>query len=190
MKNDTRLIIQGLLLTSSIAVLVYLRGVYLLARESPSSSSSSSSSPPQQSSLSSDKDTNAISDASQSQSQLLVVTRVHKKASSSMPDPMKVLSFINNAMYYSSHILICIGSDKYDDILSYMETIKELVARADSIDGSTARIDHIHFLPVVPWGYFTTALNAALLYAQDKKFKYIAFQVTTHHVNTVYKSSV
>jgi len=182
MKNDTKLIIRGLLLTSSIAVLVYLRGVYLLSRKSSSSSSSASSSS-QPSPLNSDKDTNAILDASQSQSQLLVVTRVHRKASSSMPDPMKVLSFINSAMYYSSHILICIGSDKYDDILSYIETIKVLVARSDFIDGSIARMDHIHFLPVVPWGHFTTALNVALLYAQDKQFKYIAFQVS-HHINT------
>jgi len=92
-----------------------------------------------------------------------------------MPDPLKVLSFIKSAMHYSAHILICIGSDNYDDILSYIKTIKEVIA--DNKDGSLIKIEHIHFLPVVPWGYFTTALNAALLYAQDKKFKYIAFQV-------------
>jgi len=176
MKNSTILIIRGLIMTSSVALLMYLRGLYLLSSRTSSPSSSQSSSP---SNINKEKDTKTKSDtsSSQSKSSLLVVTRVHTMASTTMPDPIKVISFIHSAVHYSSHILICIGSENYIDIQSYIDTIRGLLEKANEEGIHIVNMDHIHFLAVSPWGYFTTALNAALQYAQDKQFKYMAFQV-------------
>lgn len=102
---------------------------------------------------------------------LLVATRIHMKAATSMPDLAKVIKFIRSSQLYSDGILICIGAEQFDTITTYIASIKNqlMEEKIDSVN--------ISLLPVFPWGYFTTSLNAAIQYAQDQHFSLIAFQV-------------
>lgn len=102
---------------------------------------------------------------------LVVVTRVHMKSASSMPDTGKVLSFIQNTKLYSDGIIICVGASDVTQINLYIDSVVHLLDERHE-DHST-----VIFLPVFPWGYFTTSLNAAILVAQDQMFDLIAFQV-------------
>lgn len=105
---------------------------------------------------------------------LVVATRVHMKSAASMPDPIKVLHFIQNTKLYADGILICVGADDITQVNLYIDNVKLMLTEQNE--------DHsmVTFLPVIPWGYFTTALNAAILFAQDGKFDRIAFQVRHH----------
>lgn len=93
------------------------------------------------------------------------------KAASSMPDISKVVKFVKNSQVYSDGILICLGAEDFQIIAQYIEDVKESLTK-ESLD-----ISHVHFLPVFPWGYFVTSLNAAVQYAQDNLYTLIAFQV-------------
>lgn len=99
----------------------------------------------------------------------LVVTRVHMKSASRMPDADKIVAFVKNSKLYAEEILVCIGADEYKLIETYKERVLDLLTKEGISSGVT-------LLPVSPWGYFTTSLNAAVQYAQDKKIDYIAFQ--------------
>lgn len=102
---------------------------------------------------------------------MLVATRIHMKAASSMPDISKVVKFIKSSQDFSDGVLICLGAEDYTAIEQYIEGVKESLNK-DSVDFS-----RVHFLPVFPWGYFVTSLNAAVQYAQDNLYTLIAFQV-------------
>ena len=115
---------------------------------------------------------------------MLVATRIHMKAASSMPDVSKVVKFIKNSQVYSDGILICLGAENYEVVLQYIVHVKESLTE-NSVDFS-----HVHFLPVFPWGYFVTSLNAAVQYAQDNLYTLIAFQVSFPRVLTKVSSSV
>ena len=101
---------------------------------------------------------------------LLVVTRVHMKAASKMPDAKKLVEFVKHSKQYTNKILVCVGADEYIMIMSYIDHAKQLLNKE-------SLLSIVQFMPVRPWGYFIFPLNVALQYAQDIKSKYIAFQV-------------
>jgi hypothetical protein len=103
---------------------------------------------------------------------LLVVTRVHMKSASAMPDTEKVAQFVRDSQSYSHGCLICIGGGQAL-VEPYMASIYEKLS-AYAVDTSSVML-----LPVSPWGVYTPALNAAVQYAQDKKYDRIAYQVRT-----------
>lgn len=102
---------------------------------------------------------------------LIVVTRVHMKSASSMPDPMKILQFVRSVKSYADRILVCVGADDVSQVNTYIDSVKLL------LDDGHEDYSTVTFLPVIPWGHFTTSLNAAILFAQDNKFDRIAYQV-------------
>lgn len=107
---------------------------------------------------------------------LLVVSRVHMKSATTMPNPANVLNFILRVQEYASHILICVGADSVRDTEQYIQSAEALLEKFADKD-KFLNHTQVTFLPVFPWGYFTTPLNAAVQFAQDKGFKYIVFQV-------------
>jgi hypothetical protein len=54
---------------------------------------------------------------------VLVVTRVHMKAASAMPNPQKVLVFVTHLHSYASKILICVGAD--DDAIMQLAALRQ-----------------------------------------------------------------
>lgn len=104
---------------------------------------------------------------------MLVVTRIHMKEASTMPDVVKVVKFVQGSQRYSDGILICIGGNDFNAIQQYMLQIKENLA-LNNVNQS-----QVQLLPVHPWGHFVTSLNAAVGYAQDNKFQLIAYQVNS-----------
>jgi hypothetical protein len=102
---------------------------------------------------------------------VLVVTRVHMNAASALPDPEKVLGFIQSTAPYGDGVLICMGADDRTVIDTYRTKIEGLLQQ-HGLDKS-----RVHFLHISPWGYFTPALNYAVQFAQDHKYNRIAFQV-------------
>eukprot|EP01036_Dinobryon_divergens_P029865 gene29865-39030_t len=106
---------------------------------------------------------------------LLVVSRVHMKSATTMPNPANVLNFILRVQEYASHILICVGADSVRDTEQYIQSAEALLEKFADKD-KFLNHTQVTFLPVFPWGYFTTPLNAAVQFAQDKGFKYIVFQ--------------
>ena len=109
--------------------------------------------------------------------ELLVVSRVHMKSATSMPNPFNVLNFILRVQEYASHVLICVGADSVRDTEQYIESAEALLKTFAEKDKVFNNHTQVTFLPVFPWGYFTTPLNAAVQFAQDTGFKYIVFQV-------------
>ena len=116
---------------------------------------------------------------------LLVVSRVHMKSATTMPNPSSVLNFILRVQEYASHILICVGADSIRDTEHYIESAENLLRTVEK-DNKVLPNIQLTFLPVFPWGYFTTPLNAAVQFAQDKGFKYIVFQVYTYIHTYIY----
>ena len=102
---------------------------------------------------------------------IIVVTRVHMKSASSMPASDKVVEFVQSVSTFASHVLVCVGANNYSDAEAY---IALLVSKFDNMG---IMKETVTLLPIIPWGYFTTALNAAILFSQDKNFKYVLFQV-------------
>lgn len=108
--------------------------------------------------------------------QLLVVTRIHMNAASSLPDVSKVIKFVKDCKNYADGILVCIGAHEHsaaaaNQLAEYTQSIQNLL-RAEGLDKL-----NIYFLPISPWGYFTPALNYAVQFAQDHDFDNVAFQV-------------
>eukprot|EP01039_Chlorochromonas_danica_P007005 gene7006-7749_t len=100
-------------------------------------------------------------------SKLLVVTRLHGQQAVTLPPPEKLVSFVEGCKAYTQDILVCIGlRGKGVEALREYELAVEPFAPACRVT----------FLPIEPWGYYTTALNHALLYAQDHDFDLVAFQ--------------
>ena len=107
---------------------------------------------------------------------LLIVSRVHMKSATTMPNPSNVLNFILRVQEYASHVLICVGAASVRDTEQYIQSAEALLEKFADKD-KFLNHTQVTFLPVFPWGYFTTPLNAAVQFAQDKGFKYIVFQV-------------
>lgn len=101
---------------------------------------------------------------------LLVVTRVHTKSAAQIADPSKVVQFVKQVKGYGGDVLICLGAEDYSFLAHYISDVKQELTDADiSMEG-------VDFLPIAPWGYYVTALNAALSYAQDNGYNRIAYQ--------------
>ena len=107
-------------------------------------------------------------------SNLLVVTRVHMKSASAMPDPLKIVEFVKNTHSYATKILVCVGAADSGKIDEYIVGAKrQLVELLLDVK--------VTFLPVQPWGYFVYPLNIAIEFAQDNDCQRVAFQVTLYH---------
>ena len=107
---------------------------------------------------------------------LLVCTRVHMKSADSMPQVEKILKFMEEVSSYADHIIICIGAPDIPFLQSYMDKLSVAMKAK-----SAALNNLVSLLPVQPWGHFVSPLNAAVIYAQDKGYQRIAFQVIPHH---------
>lgn len=100
---------------------------------------------------------------------LLVVTRVHMKEASKMPDPQNIVEFVKNSQLYATKILVCVGAADSRNIETYVNDAINLLTTQNLNEKVT-------FLPVHPWGYFVSSLNVAIRYAQDNDCSRIAFQ--------------
>jgi hypothetical protein len=102
---------------------------------------------------------------------LLIVTRIHMQSSRTMPDPTYAIKFIKKCINSNYSILICVGADTYETITLFCLQLSKMI--------KIHELDHydITIKPIFPWGYFIFPLNYAVQYAQDNKFKFIAFQV-------------
>lgn len=154
------IIVRSVLFCSSFAILLYIQNLYYLLYKANKK-------------IGNQLDHSQILTSSIS-TKLLVVTRVHMKSANTMPDPMKVINFIENCQTYANMILICVGSDSYLFIETYIASVKNILKERNQL---IIPMDNILFLPIIPWGYFTTSLNAAILQAQEYHYNYIAFQV-------------
>jgi hypothetical protein len=103
-------------------------------------------------------------------SKLLLVTRIHAANASSFPPNEVVQRFITSNKPYVSEILIVLGAKSLEELQIQLEKYSQLVHDLDL----TAVVT---ILPVFPWGYFTSALNQAILFGVDKQFDLLAFQV-------------
>lgn len=107
---------------------------------------------------------------------LLVATRIHMNAASSLPDISKVIRFIKACIGHADGVLVCVGAHDYSArtaavIEEYISSVTKQMHQ-EGIDTGKVK-----FLPIAPWGYFTPALNHAVQFAQDGGFGSIAFQV-------------
>lgn len=100
---------------------------------------------------------------------LLVVTRIHGINSSSLPPKEAVLEFVLGCSTYANHVLICLGIGNMEDLT------KQVAEYSNILKGSSLSIP-VTILPINPWGYFTSALNHAVAFAQDQKHTHVVFQ--------------
>ena len=102
----------------------------------------------------------------------IVVTRVHTISASAIADPVKVCEFVDSVLEYAAKVVICIGigsgSNQGGQIDDYVLSVRKLM--------NASQLSRVIFLSVVPWGRFTSPLNAALVRAMDEPYSYIAFQ--------------
>lgn len=108
---------------------------------------------------------------------LAVVTRIHTASASKMVSVEKVESFIRDAHGYADKIIICIGfkeqdpSNTGDHLNEYIKYCKLCQQHIPS-----NLMAKVVLLPIVPWGNFTSALNAAIVKVMAMGYKSIAFQ--------------
>lgn len=117
---------------------------------------------------------------------LAVVTRIHTVSASEMVPVEKVENFVRDAYAYADKIIICIGfkeqdpSNTVDHLHDYTEYFELCQKRIPS-----NLMDKVILLPIVPWGNFTTALNAAIVKVMAMGFKSIAFQSLEFRLGTL-----
>jgi len=106
-----------------------------------------------------------------SNTRLTVISRVHGMSASHLADPRDVISFIRACDSYASSIIICVGVGDELEHADYIKTLRK------AIDSESFRETlQIVLLPVVPWGKFTPALNAAVVKVAERGDGFIAFQ--------------
>jgi hypothetical protein len=103
-------------------------------------------------------------------SKLLLVTRIHSANSNSFPSNEALTKFIMANKPYVTQILVVLGAKS-------LQELEDVQAEYSKVVADLQMSDVVKFLPVYPWGYFTNALNQAILFAQDSGFDLIAFQV-------------
>ena len=114
---------------------------------------------------------------------MLVATRIHSGNASKMANITDIVAFANSCKTFASHILLCISCGDSFEHSSYLQSVKSRLS-AEGLDCVTS------VLPITPWGRFTTALNAAILYAVTGKYEYIAFQSLEFRISDADVSSL
>ncbi len=99
---------------------------------------------------------------------VLVATRVHgQEASATAPfDGAKLRAFLRSALGYADAVVVAVEvADVYSPnlLVAIQDVVKEFAGCP------------IDVLPVMPWGRFVPALNAALSFATQRDFAYILF---------------
>ena len=129
---------------------------------------------------------------------LVVVTRIHTMyssplagSSSSSQPPLphtqpssssslvaektpSLITFILSALTYADAVVVCLGAPSLEGVQHMQAVYGSLLAQ----HCSAATLAGVNLLPVFPWGHFTTALNAAVVFAQDLQAQYVMFQVS------------
>lgn len=108
----------------------------------------------------------------------LVVTRIHGSQSIANALDGLLLEFLQSTQSYASHVIICIGALTLDELQRHNHAFQTYIEKYNLEKFVTV-------YPIYPWGYFTTALNCAVLAAQDMKCSYVAFQVCTCNCITI-----
>lgn len=169
-------ITSGLLLCGTI-LLVSIAGFY-----STKASRSSSSSGHRIDDQDANADESTVCDAADTNRSILIVTRVHTKSASSLADPAKVVKFIRDALLLADGVLVCLGAADGSILPPNMEDLNNRIQALGISKGK------YKLLPVSPWGYFVSSLNAAVQYAQDEGFARIGFQVLKRCKNIIHLS--
>ena len=101
---------------------------------------------------------------------MLVVTRIHKMASSNFASIASLVSFIDSCRSYADHVLVCIGAVTIEESEKYVLDAES--SFTENKYSSFVTIKCIH-----PWGHFVSSLNASILFASSNGYEKIAFQV-------------
>ena len=108
----------------------------------------------------------------QSHKRIVIVTRIHCLISDQFPASDRIVSFLTNAVKCEvDGVIICIGAKTLEQLGILKNHIQAVI---DTMQLS----NFASVLPVYPWGYFTNALNQAILAGQDNHFSHILFQVS------------
>ena len=125
--------------------------------------------------------------------ELIVVTRIHTTSALKIAEPKVVENFIVTAAKYACKIVICVGFNDKDHMDS--ELIVNCASYITQLENhimvklGSATLQKILFLPIHPWGNYTTALNCALLRAMKEQQRYICYQSLEFRIDksTVYE---
>ena len=125
--------------------------------------------------------------------EFMVVTRIHTTSAMKIAEPKVVEQFVVAVSKYARRIVICVGFNDKDHldsqlIISCADYITQLENHIKVKLGS-AMLRKITFLPIHPWGSFTSALNSALLRAVEEHQPYICYQSLEFQISkpTVHK---
>lgn len=116
--------------------------------------------------------TSSITRTERAQRRVLQVTRSHCLLSDVFPTEKAIVQLIETFRSNSSvdALLVCIGASSLDRLTALREHFEQVIAQMNETQ-------RVFVLPVYPWGHFTTSLNSAVIYAQDKAYSHILFQV-------------
>ncbi len=114
---------------------------------------------------------------------IVIVTRIHCLISDQFPANDRIVSFLTNAVACEvDGVIICIGAKTLEQLGILKNHIQAVI---DSMKLS----NFASVLPVYPWGYFTNALNQAILVGQDNHFSHVLFQVSSPRQNCLLRLS-
>lgn len=103
-----------------------------------------------------------------SKDKVAVVTRVHTSSAKTIAEPAKIREFVESVLKYAELVVVCIGIEDEKRRGHYLQAVRhELGSEVGA---------RVLLLPVCPWGRFTSALNAALVWLLDGRCGYVAFQ--------------
>ena len=102
-------------------------------------------------------------------SRLTVISRVHSVSATSLAEPNTVVTFIRSCESYATSIILCVGLGDALEHAEYLSDLKIAIAKESFLV-------QVIILPLVCWGKFTPALNAAISKAAENGDGYIAFQ--------------
>jgi len=110
-------------------------------------------------------------------SRLLVVTRIHKSSLSANMVPIaKVLKFLLECSIQTSEVLICVGIED-ETSGKYLTELRAAI--------STQNYDFVVTVKhITPWGKFTSALNAAVVYAKMNNYALLHFMSLESRLST------
>lgn len=103
-------------------------------------------------------------------SRLTVVSRIHGASATQLADSAAVLSFLHSVKGYASRVILCIGVGDELEHVDYLNFLQKVIATEEFPDFQLV------LLPVVPWGKFTSALNAAVTKVAERGDGLVVFQ--------------
>lgn len=103
-------------------------------------------------------------------SRLTVVSRIHGASATQLAESAAVLSFLHSVKGYASRVILCIGVGDELEHVDYLHSLQKVIDREEFSEFQLV------LLPVVPWGKFTTALNAAVTKVAEMGDGLVVFQ--------------